>query len=443
MKPTLLIPCLFAAALGLATANPAAAGEAKVPMAKLCGGCHNPEPGVMMGFLDSIAMKSKTIQMDFMDHKQVVKFTDATTVKYVKSLDDIKNYRTKGFQINFVEKDGAKVATEIIRFDILRAIGDDEKLDKAAFLKYRETPGMRLYDVRPMDAYKSAHIPGAQPLPAPAFDKFVKNLPEDKATPIVLYCVGGCLSPTAAMKTKALGYTNVKIYTGGYPEWSQGEYGVVEADWLKSALAAGNPQVIIDLRPAAEVAAGHLPGAVAIAPTDLDQAKGRFPARMNAPIVFYGPGSEAAAAQAVAWGYKMVRVLPVTFAQWQAAGGPVVSGPTGSEIVFVPKPKPGTIGVAEFEQLVAQPTGKIQLIDVRNGDELEEGTIKGALNLPVDDIAQSIKEVPADREIVLFCNTGIRAEMAHNLLDQEGRSNRYLDAKLTFDDDGKPAVTEN
>ncbi len=443
MKRPLLIPCLFAATLGLATTYPAAAGEAKVPMAKLCGGCHTPEPGVMMGFLDNIAMKSKTIQMDFMDHKEVVKFTDDTTVKYVKSLEDIKNYRTKGFQINFTEKDGSKIATQVIRFDILRAIGDDEKLDKAAFLKYRETPGLKLYDVRPMDAYKAAHIPGALPLPAPAFDKFVKNLPEDKTTPIALYCTGGCLSPTAAMKTKALGYTNVKIYTGGYPEWSQGEYGVVEADWLKGAIAAATPQVIIDLRPEAEVRAGHLPGAVAIAPSELEQAKGRFPERKNVPIVFYGPGSEAAAAKMVVWGYKMVRILPVSFGEWQAAGGPVANGPTATEIVFVPKPKPGTISLAEFQELVAKPAKNIQLVDVRNADELEEGTLKGTLNLPVDDIAQAIKAVPTGQEVVLYCNTGIRAEMAHNLLDQEGRANRYLDAKLTFNDDGQPMIAEN
>lgn len=32
--------------------------------------------------------------------------------------------------------------------------------------------------------------------------------------------------------------------------------------------------------------------------------------------------------------------------------------------------------------------------------------------------------------------------MAHNLLEQEGRSTRYLDAKLTFEE-GKTEVTEN
>lgn len=435
MKGKLLTPTLFGAALGLALlAAPACAGEARVPMAKLCGSCHTPEPGVMMGFLDSIALKSKTIQMDFMDYKDVVKFTDATTLKYVNSFDEIKNYRTKGFQINFVEKDGAKIATEIIRFDILRAITDEEKLDKDEFLRLRKNPQVKVYDVRPLPVYQAAHIPGAMPMPAPAFDKFVKNLPPDKTTPVIFYGVGGCLSPTAAMKTKSLGYQDVKIYTGGYPEWTQAEFGMVDPGWLQTALVEGNPQVIIDLRPAVEVAAGHIQGAVGIPLADLAAARDRFPSRKNAPIVFYGPGSTEAAAQATAWGYKMVRILPVSFEGWQGLDFLVASGPAVSQITYVPKAKPGTIGVAEFQKLAASPSSQAVMVDVRNPDELEDGMVAGALNLPVDDIVNRVKDIPAEQELILYCNTGIRAEMAHSLLDQAGRRSRYLDANLGFDD---------
>ncbi len=434
MKGKLLLPALAGVFLGLILlAGPAAAEESKVPMAKLCGSCHTPEPGVMMGFLDNVALKAKTIQMDFMDHKEVVKFTDDTTLKYVNSFEDLRNYRTKGFQVNYEERDGAKIATEIIRFDILRAISDDEKLDKAEFLRLRTNPNVKIYDVRPLPVFKAGHIPGAMPMPAPAFDKFVKYLPTDKTTPIVFYGVGGCLSPTAAMKTKSLGYQDVKIFTGGYPEWTGEEFGMVDPGWLQTAIAEGNPQVIIDLRSPEEVAVGHIQGAVAIPLAGLAAARGRFPARKNAPIIFYGPGNAEAAALAVGWGFKMVRVLPVSFAGWQELGFQVSTGPTPNRINYVPKPKPGTIGIAEFQQLVNQPSNQKVLIDVRNPDELTEGMIPGAVNLPVDDITNRIKELPADREAILYCNTGVRAEMAHNLLDQAGRRNRYLDADLNFD----------
>ena len=108
--------------LGLfSTSAMATESAAKAPVAKLCAFCHQDvPPGEALGFLENIALKSKTIQMDFMSHKGVFKFSDDTAVKNVTSLADIRNYKGKGFQVNFTEKNGEKVATEIIRFDILK-----------------------------------------------------------------------------------------------------------------------------------------------------------------------------------------------------------------------------------------------------------------------------------------------------------------------------------
>jgi rhodanese-related sulfurtransferase len=409
---------------------------AKAPMAKLCGMCHEPEPGVMMGFLENIAIKSGTIQMDFMTHKEVVKFTNDTTVKYVKDFKDIRNYKKKGFQINYVEKDGEKLATEIIRFDILKVIEDDEKLSREEFKMLRQDPKVKVYDVRPPMKYKMGHIPGAGLIPAPAFDKFIKKLPVDKSTPVIYYGVGGCLSPTALMKTKALGYDDVRIYTGGFPDWSKNEFGTVTVDWLKMAIGKGIPHVLIDLRPAGEVTKGHIKGAVAIEFAKLEANKDKFPERKKAPIIFYGQGSEKAAELAVAWGYKAVRVLPQSFSQWKESGNPVETGPANNVISYVPRPKPGTIGVDEFEKVAAKIPANITLVDVRNPDELKTGKIKGALNIPVDVIGERLTEINKDKEVVFFCNSGIRAEMAHTVLKEKGLKNRYLDATVTFEDSG-------
>lgn len=329
---------------------------AKAPMAKLCGMCHEAEPGVMMGFMENISIKAGTIQMNFMTHKEVVKFNKDTTVKYVKNFKDIRNYKKKGFQINYVEKDGAKLATEIIRFDILKVIEDDEKLSRSEFKMLRQDQKVKVYDVRPPMKYKMGHIPGSGLIPAPAFDKFVGKLPADKSTPVIFYGVGGCLSPTALMKTKALGYNDVRIYTGGFPDWSKHEFGTVAVDWLKMAVTKGVPHVLIDLRPANEVSKGHIKGAVTIEFATLEASKDKFPERKKAPIIFYGQNSKEAAAQAVTWGYKAVRVLPITFAQWKESGSPVETGAAKSMISYVPRPKPGTIGIEEFEYLVEKKT---------------------------------------------------------------------------------------
>jgi rhodanese-related sulfurtransferase len=413
----------------------ASATTMQVPMAKLCGSCHDPEPGVMMGFLDNIAIKSRTIQMDFMSHKEVVKFNSDTELKYVRSFRDIRNYRKKGFQINFIEKDGEKLATEIIRFDILKSIAPEEKLAKDEFKKLLGNQNVKVYDVRPPVKYKMGHIPGAMPMPAPAFDKFVKNLPEDKTTPIVFYGVGGCLSPTAAMKTKSLGYKDVRIYFGGYPDWSSSEYGLIDTGWLKTAIDTGTPHILIDLRSAEEVARGHIKGAVSIPVASLERSRAQFPLKKNAPIIFYGPASKEAAAKLISWGYRSVRVLPVSYAGWQAVGYQVSTAPAATAINYVAKPKPGTISIEEFSRASRAMDGSKLFIDVRNPDELSDGKIKGAVNIPVDELGQQIPHLPADKEIILYCNSGIRAEMGHNILKKAERKSRYLDARMIFDGD--------
>ena len=65
----------------------------QVPMAKFCAGCHEPKPGLMMGFLENISYKAKTIQMNFVTHKDLVTFDNQTKIKNVKSLKDILRYK--------------------------------------------------------------------------------------------------------------------------------------------------------------------------------------------------------------------------------------------------------------------------------------------------------------------------------------------------------------
>lgn len=416
---------------------------AKPTIAKLCGSCHEQQQGVMMGFLENISLKSKIIQMDIMSHKEVVKFTDQTTVKYVQDFADIRNYKKKGFQINFDEVNGEKVAKEIIRFDILKTVTQEERLSKEEFKKLRQDPNVKVYDVRPPQKYKMAHIPGAGLMPAPAFDKFIGKLPEDKSTPIIFYGVGGCLSPTASLKTKSLGYTNVKIYIGGYPDWVKTETGVTAPDWVKMAIGKDVPHVLIDLRHGKEVKKGHIKGAVGIEFAKLAKKQKKFPADKMAPIIVYGVDAAQAAEAATlihSWGYKKVQVMPMPYAAWESAGNPVQTGSAAKKIVYKRKQKPGTISIADFKKAMKKPANMV-IVDVRNPDECEAGKVKDSVNIPADVIAQQVNSVPADKEIVLYCNTGVRAEMAHTALAQMGRNSRYLDAVVNFDH-GKMDIEE-
>lgn len=60
-------------------------------------------------------------------------------------------------------------------------------------------------------------------------------------------------------------------------------------------------------------------------------------------------------------------------------------------------------------------------IDVRTPVEFHSGSVPGAINVPLDSI-ETIEEygVPKDAEIILFCRSGARSEVALNILKKMG-----------------------
>ena len=66
---------------------------------------------------------------------------------------------------------------------------------------------------------------------------------------------------------------------------------------------------------------------------------------------------------------------------------------------------------------------KTVLIDVRTPEEFSLGTIEGAKNIPVDELRNRLSEIPQDREIIIFCQVGLRAYLACRILRQKGFKN--------------------
>jgi len=90
-------------------------------------------------------------------------------------------------------------------------------------------------DARPAAEYKEAHIPRALNFYADEFDTFAPIvLPQlrDKDREIVAYCHGvSCeLSIHLAKRLSELGYRNVKVFFGGWPEWKKAGYPVTQGE---------------------------------------------------------------------------------------------------------------------------------------------------------------------------------------------------------------------
>jgi len=60
------------------------------------------------------------------------------------------------------------------------------------------------------------------------------------------------------------------------------------------------------------------------------------------------------------------------------------------------------------------------LLDVRSPGEFSGGHVKGAKNIPVQELAHRLKEVPKGKPVVVYCLSGGRSGSAARVLKQAG-----------------------
>lgn len=84
-------------------------------------------------------------------------------------------------------------------------------------------------DARTAEEYRRGHISGAINIPPQKFNAIAGYLPANKRIPLVFYCRGyNCtLSQSAATQALRAGYTNIRLFRGGFPEWSRKGYRTV------------------------------------------------------------------------------------------------------------------------------------------------------------------------------------------------------------------------
>lgn len=141
-----------------------------------------------------------------------------------------------------------------------------------------------LVDLRPPAEYDRAHLLGAINIPLGALERWIGRLPRN--IPIYLYDATGEGALEVVRILRENGFVAARAIAGGLAGWREevGDAFLVRAD-AAAAPPRGTPrygqrtvgarrvarayQVVVDLRPADEYAAGHIPGAVNVAPDDL------------------------------------------------------------------------------------------------------------------------------------------------------------------------------
>jgi rhodanese-related sulfurtransferase len=84
----------------------------------------------------------------------------------------------------------------------------------------------------------------------------------------------------------------------------------------------------------------------------------------------------------------------------------------------------------------------ILLIDARDPEQFATATIRGAVNIPIDDLDSKLDGLPDDKPIVFFCNRGGTAGEAYDFL-KEFRPELeayFLSAEMSCDKQGNYTI---
>jgi rhodanese-related sulfurtransferase len=83
------------------------------------------------------------------------------------------------------------------------------------------------------------------------------------------------------------------------------------------------------------------------------------------------------------------------------------------------------IGATEFAQWVQEASHAMRVIDVRQIEEIAQGTVPKAEALPLHTLPARVQDLSKDEKLVVVCRSGARSAQACMFLQQQGFSNVY------------------
>ncbi len=190
----------------------------------------------------------------------------------------------------------------------------------------------------------------------------------------------------------------------------------LDAAGFRATIAAGAH--VVDGRPRAEFAAGHLAGSLNIELNDSFASYVGWFVPFGAPIALVlpeplGEALEEATVQLFRIGYdRIVGALMGGVAAWAASGGGLEAFPLT------------TIAALHADALAGR---NAYALDVRDPSEWhEDGVVPGAIRIPLGDLPDRLASLPRDAQVTVMCKSGARASIAASLLDAAGIDVRLI-----------------
>ena len=111
------------------------------------------------------------------------------------------------------------------------------------------------------------------------------------------------------------------------------------------------------------------------------------------------------------------------FCACASAGDPAVATAASATAPAASAPSASAIPLVTQDALLARqakhdPT--LLVLDVRSPEEFAQGHVPGAVNIPQDQVASRLAEVPKDKDVVMYCRSGRRTALAAEVLSANG-----------------------
>jgi len=377
---------------------------------------------------------------------EVVRLLDGGALGNVESLGHLRIGRDRVAIDWSVESHRVKIATQLTRMPVFTVYPALEvPAEQAATWHDLESGSEKrlMVDMRPVREWEEGHVLRSISAPFDPAANAYTPYPSNRSQKIVLHGDHDQSSDVqrAARLAIAGGYDNIRVYSGGVEDWTaRGKPLGITATGAQRRMARLDELMVVDIRDGASWKAGHIPGALSL-PAGVFSPEALTVRNRNHPLpVLLVANSEQEALNLFglrSWGrgYKApVFILEGGFSAWQQAGYPL--DPGGSPPVAADLVPPGELGDADFRmlwKLGASATSPL-ILNVRESDEPNPA---GHLNIPLSELERRMKELPTNREIIVYCYAGTRAAIAYHILRNNGYRARFYNMTVRTGDSGE------
>ncbi len=186
---------------------------------------------------------------------------------------------------------------------------------------------------------------------------------------------------------------------------------------LAEVIAGG--AVVVDTRPAAAYAAGHVPRTINIPFNNSFTTRAGWLVPYGRDVYLLAPDADAnAAASTAAAAARDLALIGLERIGGYFDASVLDAGDAG------PLDKVPQMTTAELaERLDAGEASPVTVLDVRERDEWEAGHIAGAMHVPLGHLTDRVAELERDRPLVLHCQSGGRSSIGASVLRAQGFTN--------------------